>query len=165
MDNQNQIKNGSSTLLIILVIIIVIGIIYYIFKKCHKKEYFDSNQQSPLFEQTVDEPRQLTFDPNSPGRKCYIFYFYSNNCGYCQQFHPTWDQLMSIYQNNPDVLFAKIETSDPQYESLISYFNVKRVPKIIGVTPVKNSEFTDQRVLESLQAFVDNCINEMYANA
>ena len=58
-----------------------------------------------------------------------VMFFSMNGCGHCQNFKPTWQQLMNKYSQ--DNTFELIEISVNDQPDIVGKYNIKGFPTIL----------------------------------
>lgn len=84
--------------------------------------------------------------------------FFAPWCGHCKRLSPTWDELAAKYASNKDVKIAKVDctSDDNKNKELCSKEGVNGFPTLnLYKNGEKAEEFSGQRGLEQLEAFVE----------
>ena len=80
-----------------------------------------------------------------------IILYYTNNCGWCHKFLPTWEKLKINLSN--DYIFEEYECSNINQESCK---NISRFPTIIFTKNNKDIEYTGNREYENILNYLKN---------
>ena len=83
-----------------------------------------------------------------------LYYFYNPNCPHCKRFTPAWNELSDGLQGNDKVAPRAVDSTNPENENLVFYYNITRFPTIILITPNKNIEYVGNRSVDDLQKFL-----------
>ena len=88
-----------------------------------------------------------------------LYYFYSPNCRFSQQFSPAWSTVANKLQSINLVSPRAIDASKQENEHLAFYYNVRGYPTVILVTPDKHIEYSGDRSPDDLYRFVASAVN------
>ena len=80
-----------------------------------------------------------------------LYYFYMDNCSYCNQFNPTWIKLVKECKSK--VTMKKI--NGPSHPTLMKQFKVKQFPTIILVTGKHKRVYKGDRTMKDLKEFIN----------
>lgn len=77
-----------------------------------------------------------------------VVYLYMNGCGWCERFHPVWQDFASRYQG--PLQLRKIEASDPE----AARYDVAGYPTVLLVrSDGSTAKFSGDRTVENLMQF------------
>jgi len=95
----------------------------------------------------------------SQNEKSIIYYFNRPGCGHCTNFTSVWKDIARKMEESNLAIPKSIDTTNPENENLVFYYNINQVPTIILATPDKNIEYTGNRNLEDIYQFVASNLN------
>ncbi|AAV50709.1 thioredoxin domain-containing protein [Acanthamoeba castellanii mimivirus] len=111
----------------------------------------------------IDPAWQTTYSPNNTDNQNqqYVLYYFNNpSCPHCKNFSSTWDMLKNNFRSINNLSLKEISTDKQENEHLVFYYNIRRVPTIILVTPDKNLEYSGNKSLEDLTQFIRSNMNQ-----
>jgi len=102
------------------------------------------------------ELNEFDFDDIVFGNKFALVEFYAPWCGHCKQLAPIWEKLAIAFQNDKQVVIAKVDVATSN-EKLASRFGVEGFPTLIMFSPnnEKGEKYEGNRDLEALVSFVN----------
>lgn len=165
---------------IIVVIIIIIWLGYrYIWKNDNRSTAIAGQNAPPENQATNQSRNQMVSETasmtsmssvprvengNASGQSPYtLYYFYSPQCGHCNNFKPNWDKVTEAVKSlkvttkteeEYGVNTKAVDASDNKNGNIIFYYNISALPTVILVTPSKTIEYTGDRDPEDLYKFV-----------
>ena len=163
----------SKIVKIIIIIVVCIVAIYGIMKLFPSSSPTSSSSSSPTSNiassidnilAPVDNTAQTPY-VDSTGNNIQpftLYYFYSNNCPNCTKFNSTWNTVSSKLANIKSLHSRKIDTDDSKNEGITFYYNIKRVPTIVLVTPNSTTEYSGAHNINDLYTFVLSTIENYY---
>ena len=91
---------------------------------------------------------------NSDTPSFQVVYIYSDSCGYCTKFTPTFNQFAAVQQSNTKLRVLSYERSDPEAAQYMK--NVNAFPTVLVLDNVGNlvTSQTGNMSFAALQAFV-----------
>jgi len=99
---------------------------------------------------------ETEFDEIILNRKFIFVEFYAPWCGHCKQLAPIWEKLAIAFQNERNVVIAKIDVATGN-EGLATRYGVEGFPTLILFTPdnSKGEKYEGSRDLEALVSFMN----------
>jgi thioredoxin-like negative regulator of GroEL len=90
---------------------------------------------------------------NSAQKK--VIFFSMNGCGHCQNFKPTWQQLMNKYSQDNSV--ELIEVSVDQNPEIVSKYKIRGFPTILMEIDGKPKQtYQGNRSAEDVTNFIES---------
>lgn len=97
----------------------------------------------------------LTEDP----AKAALVMFYAPWCGYCKAFQPIYREVAAVYENEDDIVIAKLDATDPQNQEIAKEFGIRSFPTIFffpkGVAAAKRQQYSGERSKLKLVAYIN----------
>jgi len=136
----SAMKNRMMIALVILLIAVVLGLFFYKVKPGYENFAGNSNNGT-------------------------LTYYYSPQCGYCQEFSPVWDADASdpsglqyaLNQAGLNVKLNKVDITNPNNAQDVNSKDIKGVPTLIYTTSAgKDKEYQDTRTPANIATFIKN---------
>lgn len=144
----------------VLLVVITAFLLYHFNSAACTKALEDQSEMLGLPASFPTEAPAMVAQSNDPTMQplpseTTLYLFESPKCPYSRGFQETWDRLVAEY---PQIDAIKIDTSDPAQQRIILYYNVTLVPTIILVSQNAIQEYSGNRSLDDLRAFLDQRI-------
>ena len=129
----------------IVAVLVIAIVLYYIYSR--KMNNQKSSEPTP---KPVDGKKHMKSHDNM-----YTFYnFYNPGCGWCKKLAPTWEKLTQAYASDPRIKIVGVDSSKPENDQILFYYNITAFPTLILVTPDRNLEYSGDRSIEDLDRFI-----------
>jgi thiol-disulfide isomerase/thioredoxin len=94
-----------------------------------------------------------TFSEIATSDRGFLVLFYSPGCGHCVAMHPIWDKLGKSFENNTDIVIAKIDVVS---NDLPPTMDIKSFPTIKLFIPGKATvDFDGTRTAKAIRKFLN----------
>lgn len=103
----------------------------------------------------VQKAAKETFEEAEGSNVYQVVYIYSNSCGHCNQFTPTYNTFSQIESNNAKLQITSFEKSMPAAVPFMGYVSAFPTILIMNNGKLVNSK-TGNMPLSSLQEFVSS---------
>jgi len=121
----------------------------YVFNKDKKKKHRRDEKEDATGESEVHDTKGSQQAPPRPEAK--LILFKSANCGHCQNFIPTWEELKKKLEG----MIHLEEHEAGQVPELAQKYGVNAVPKIfLSVGTSQPVEFTGSRTVDEIIKFL-----------
>jgi len=96
------------------------------------------------------------FDKTINSGKFVFVEFYAPWCGHCKKLAPTWEKFAAVFENEPNVVIAKIDANE--HQDLGTKYEIQGFPTLVLFTPEhpKGEKYDGETDLEALVEHINS---------
>jgi protein disulfide-isomerase A1 len=118
-------------------------------KPFYRSQEIPTKQTEPVYTLVAKTFDEIVMDPT----KDVLVEFYAPWCAHCKKLAPVYEELAKKYQNNPNVVIAKMDATTNEIEniSIQGFPTIKFWPANNKINPI---DFNEERNIESFIKFI-----------
>ena len=148
INNENE-KKETKCKIVFLIVLTIISLLFSVSALVLSIINFKNNTNTPAARQTAPADKNAISRKYDKGRslekalatgKPILVFFYTDWCGFCQKFAPTFDKITKEPKIKDSLAIAYVNCEDPKNRQYVEDYNIQGFPTVFVVKKEGNKE-------------------------